>query len=167
MLELVNVPDSARKYGFVLTAMRKGTFVVQSGTFSASEISALPAGQKNIPGFASAGDLKLVRAYLGDTGRCFPVNKHRFAPEGSDDNNDSILAGAMAVYYDEGEFRSTEYTDLSTNTDFGDYLKLSTSGTLTAESADHTESGESVARVIKVVENWADQGRHRLHFVLL
>ena len=167
MLELLNVPDSARKYGFVLTQMRKGTFVVQSGTFSAGEISALPAGQKNIPGYASAGDLKLVQAYVGATGRCFPVNKHIFVPEGADDDSDNVLAGASAVYYDEGEFRTTEYTDLSASTDFGDYIKLSTSGTLTAESADHTETGESVARVIDVVENWANQGRHRLHFVLL
>jgi hypothetical protein len=167
MLELVNVPDSARKYGFAATEMRKGTFVVLSGTFSAGDISALPAAQRSKPGYASAGDLKLVRAYVGATGRCYPINKHIFVPEGADDDSDSILAGASAVYYDEGEFRTTEYTDLSASTDFGDYLKLSTSGTLTAEAADHTESTASVARVVRVVENWANQGRHRLHFILL
>lgn len=167
MLEIVNVPAEARKGdAYLATSMKKGTFVVMSGTFSAADIAALPAGQKNKPGYAYAGDKKLVKAYAGDTGRCFPVDKKIFVPEDADSSSETIDAGAGVIYYTEGEFRTTEFTDV-TSPVFGEYLKLSTSGTLTDEASPFTETGASVARVIKLESTSGDASDHRLHFVLL
>ncbi len=167
MLELVNVPDNARKTGFVDTAMTRGTFVVQSGTFTAADITALPANQKDLAGFAVAGDLKLVKAYVGETGRCYPMNKALIVPEGSDDANDDVLAGTSVVFFLEGQFRTTEYTDVTSTVDFGDYLKLSTSGTLTDEATLHTETSLSVARLVSLDDSQAAPVRKRLQFELL
>ena len=169
MLEVVNCPDNARHGdAFVASEMKKGTFVTVSGTFSAAEITALTAGQKSKPGYAYSGDPKLVQAYAGLTGRCYPVDKKIFVPEDGDDAtaNENIKAGAGAIYYEEGEFRTSEFTDVTTTADFGDYLKLSASGTLTDESALTTETTASVARVIKLNRTGAVAG-HRLHFRLL
>jgi len=167
MLEIVNVPDHA-KIGdaFVATSMKRGTFVVLSGTFSSSDIASLPSGQKNKPGYASVGDKKLVKAYIGATGACFPVDKLIIKPENADTDEDTIPAGAQVIYYTEGEFRTTEFTDVG-SPDFGDYLKLSTSGTLTIEADAHTKTSESVARVIALENSASDASKHRLHFRLI
>ncbi len=170
MLEVVNCPDNARHGGaYVATAMNKGTFVVISGTFSAAEIASLPANQKSIPGFAYEDDRKLVRAYAGLTGRAYPVDKKIFVPEDADlaTSNEQIVAGAGAIYYEEGEFRTNEFTDVTTTSIFGNYLKLSASGTLTDESTAFTETGESVARVIDLQRADADAIDHRLHYRLI
>ena len=170
MLEVVNCPDNARQGGaYVASVMNKGTFVVLSGTFSAAEITALPANQKSIPGFAYAGDRKLVVAYAGITERCFPVDKKIFVPENADlaTSNEQIKAGAGAIYYEEGEFRTSEFTDVTTTVVFGNYLKLSASGTLTDEATLFTETAASVARVIDLQRADADAVDHRLHFRLL
>ena len=168
MLEVVNCPDNARHGGaYVASAMNKGTFVTVSGTFSAAEITALPANQKSRPGFAYENDRKLVQAYAGITGRCYPVDKLIFDPEDADTDYDEISAGAGAIYYEEGEFRTNEFTDVTTTVVFGNYLKLSASGTLTDEAALTTETTASVARVIKIERQDADAVDHRLHYRLL
>lgn len=170
MLEVVNCPDHARRgEAYVATAMKKGTFVVVSGTFSSAEITTLPASQKSRPGFAYSGDPKLVVAYAGITGRCFPVDKLIFVPENADDvtSNNTLVAGAGAIYYTEGEFRTSEFTDVTTTSVFGEYLKLSTSGTLTDESSSFTETSESVARLVKLVRADASAQNHRLHYRLI
>jgi len=167
MLEIVNVPDNARQGdAYILTSMKRGTFVVLSGTFSASDVSGLPSGQKNKPGYASSGDKKLVKAYAGLTGRCYPVDKLVFVPEDADTDHDSIDAGAMVVYYMDGEFRTTEYTNV-TSPVFGEYLKLSASGTLTDEGSPYTETSASVARVVKLDSTSSDPSERRLQFRLI
>ena len=171
MLEVVNCPDHARHGdGFAASEMNKGTFVVISGTFSAAEITALPANQKSRPGFAYSGDKKLVMAYAGITGRCYPIDKKIFIPEDADTDtnaNSLVKAGAGAIYYEEGEFRTSEFTDVTTTVEFGNYLKLSASGTLTDEAALTTETAASVARVIVLEDSHSDASKHRMHFRLL
>lgn len=167
MLELVNVPENAKKgRAFIATSMKRGTFVVLSGTFSTSDISGLPSGQKSKPGYAYSGDLKLVEAYSGATGRCFPVDKLTFVPEDADTDHDTIDAGAGAIYYTEGTFRTSEFTDV-TDPEFGEYLKLSASGTLTDEASAYTETGESVARAVQLISDSDDASDHRLEFELI
>lgn len=170
MLELVEVPVNGRRTAFMsddTTTYKKGSFVLLSGTFSAADIAALPAGQKNTPGFASAGSPKLVRAWSSSGGRAFPVDKHFLEMEDSDDTQDTILAGAQVTYYTAGVFRTTEFTDLTTPPVFGDYLKVTASGTLTEEATLATETGDSVARVIGLFTSNTQANRHRLEFELI
>lgn len=171
MLEIVRVPVTARVgTGYVNSDMKRGTFVVASGTFTASDISALPTTQRNKQGYASAGDLKLVKAYDGtfsSRGPAYPVDKRTTVPEGGDSDYETIKAGSQVVYYTEGEFRTSEYTNLTTTVTFGDYLKLSASGTLTDETNLKTATANTVARVIGLFDDSSDLSERRLQFELV
>jgi len=169
-LEVVRAaPTDRHGDAFVLTDVKKGTFVVLSGTMTASDIAGLPVGQKDKPGFASVGSPKLVRAYddtVASRGKAFPVDKKIFIPENADLDTsfETIKAGAQALYYTDGEFRTTEYTDLTTTVVYGDWLRLSASGTLTDETDLKTGTNNSVARVIELADDHVSPGDRRLHF---
>lgn len=169
-LEVVRAAPTARHGdAFVSADVTKGSFVVLSGTFSQSDIDSLPAGQKETPGYAYAGDPKLVQAWAGnvaDTGPAYPVDKKIFVPEDADLDSsfETIKAGSQALYYDSGEFRTTEYTDLTTTVVYGDFLKLSASGTLTDEANLKVATNATVARVIELADDHASPGDRRLHF---
>jgi hypothetical protein len=178
VLEIVDVPQHGRKTGYMAAdsaTYKKGTMVVLSGTFSSSDITALPAGQKNSPGWAQAGYPKLVRAWAGSGGRAFPIDKYEFESEyGSDGtadaidgrNLDTVLKGQAVTYFRIGTFRTTEFTDVGSAV-FGNFLKCSASGTLTIEAAANTETGNSVARVEKLINPAGDAKYHRLEFTLI
>lgn len=178
MLEIVDVPKNGRKTGYMdatSATYKKGTMVVASGTFSAGDITALPAGQKNKPGWAKAGYPKLVRAWSGSGGRAWPIDRIEFEPEYGDTETadsidgrqlDTVLKGQQVVYFTAGTFRTTEFTDVGTAV-FGHFLKASASGTLTAESSAFTETGDSIARVEKLINPSGDAKYHRLEFTLI
>ena len=169
MLTIVDAPVNGRKTGYMAndsTTYKKGSFIVQSGTFSAGDITSLPAGQKSKPGFARAGDKKLVRAYIGSGGRAFPIDKKFLEVEGSDDDNDTIKAGASCTFYTQGTFQSTEFTDVGSAV-FGDFLKMTASGTATIEATPETETGDSVARVEVLFNSDASANKHRLEFTIV
>lgn len=172
MFEIVNAPTHDMiGVAFAAQAVKKGTFMVASGTFTQADIDALPAGQKNKPGYAYVGSKKLVPAY-GQTvaiqGPSYPVDKKIFKIENADSDEDIIPAGAQVVYYKSGEFRTSEFTDLiSAGLTYGSYLKTSASGTLTEEAALATPTNSTVARVISLDNNHADSADHRLHFELI
>ncbi len=170
MLELVDVPESGRKTGYMsddTATYKKGSFILLSGTFSAGDIASLPAGQKNKPGFAKAGDKKLVRGWAATGGRAFPIDKLIFEREDSDFDLDTVKKGEAVTYYTAGTFRTTEYTDLTAGTKFGDYLKLTASGTLTSESTVETETSDSVARIEGLFQSNTLARDHRLEFTLI
>lgn len=169
MLTLVDVPKSGRKTGYMAgdsATYKKGTMVVASGTFSASDISSLPAGQKNAPGYAQVGYVKLVRAYVGAGKRSYPMDKIIFVPEDGDDDLDTVKKGEQVVYYTEGTFETTEFTDCD-GAVFGNYLKTTASGTLTLESPANTETSNSVARVEELKAQSGPAKFHRLEFSLI
>lgn len=169
-LEVVRCsPTSRHGDAFVATDVKKGSFVVQSGTFTQADIDALPEGQKNKPGYAYVGSPKLVQAYdatIANMGEAYPVDKRIFVPEDADLNSsfETILAGSQALYYDNGDFRTTEYTNLTTTVVYGDYLKLSASGTLTDESNLKIQTTSTVARVIELADDHTSPADRRLHF---
>lgn len=177
MLELVDVPQSGRKTGYMdatADTYKKGTMVVASGTFSAGDISSLGSSYSNKPGFAKAGYPKLVRAWAGSGGRAYPMDKLEFEPEYGDDgandaidgrNLDTVVKGQAVVYYTAGTFRTTEYTDVGSAV-FGHFLKASASGTLTIEASATVETGDSIARVEALFEN-GDFKYNRLEFTLI
>lgn len=170
MLTKVIVPMTARRgEAYASEQLTKGTWVKISGTFSAGDISSLPTGQKDKPGFASAGDYKVVPAVVGDTMPCFPVDKLTIVPEGADSDNDTILAGAMVVYFTEGRFETDQFTSVSgTGAEYGDYLKIGASSKLVEEASGQVKTSASVARVYKV--HYGGNARHtydRLEFEML
>jgi len=170
MLTRVIVPAHAiRGEAFAGEAFTKGTWVKISGTFSAGDISSLATGNKNIPGYASAGDFKVVQAVSGDTMPCFPVDKMTVVPEGADSDKDTILAGAGVLYFTEGRYESDQYTSVSgTGAAYGDYLKIGASGKLVEEDDPAVRTTASVARCYKV--HYGDNGNHtydRVEFEML
>ena len=163
------ISENRQGQAYVSAAVKKGTFMVLSGTFSAADIAALPAGQKDIPGFAKSGSFKLVTAYddtYQNKGPSYPVTKLIFVPEDGDSTFDTIKAGAQAVYFEGGRFRTSEYTDVSTTVVYGDFLKLTASGTLTDEATLKTATDSTVARVIALHNSNASPGDRRLEFKL-
>lgn len=170
MIEVIKCPPEARDgEGFVLTQMKRGTFVVASGTFTASDISGLPAAQKNKPGYAYSGKKKWVQAYaanLADRGPAYPIDKLTFVPEDADTDYDTIKAGEQVVVYMGGRFRTSEYTNVTSTIVFGNYLKLSASGTLTDEATLTTATNQTVARTIALHSSNADPADRRLEIEL-
>lgn len=166
MLELVDVPVNGRKTGYVATAMVKGRFVVQSGVWTAAQVAALGTNAGK-PGYAKAGDPRLVLAYTNSGGRAFPVTKIYTEPEGAEDDNDSIAVGQSATYFTAGTFRTTEFTSVGSPV-FGNFLKVSNSGTLTAEATATVETGNSVARVEGLFNSSnIPPHKHRLEFTII
>lgn len=166
---LSSISESRQGQAFVNAAVKKGTFMVLSGTFSAGDIAALPAGQKDKPGFAKAGSFKLLTAYdatYQSRGPAYPVTKKIFVPEDSDSSFDTIKAGAQALYFEGGRFRTSEYTDVSSAVVYGDFLKLTVSGTLTDEASLKLSTDNTVARVLALHDGLASPGDSRLEFKL-
>lgn len=153
-LKKVIVPDEACKSGYAAAAYQPGQWVKLNGTFSAADITALPAGQKNKPGYASAGDVKFTRLTTSDdniTGRVGVLGKLIFVPEDSDTDHDDIAAGQSCLVFTAGRFETDQYTSVSgTGAAFGDYLKPTDTGTLGEEASPTTETTKSVARVFKI-----------------
>lgn len=151
ILKKVIVPDEARKSAYVAAEYEVGTWCSLNGVFSAGDITSLGTANSNKPGYASVGDPKLTQVTTGVTGRVYPIDKLITIPEDSDADHDTVPAGASAIYYTEGRFETDQYTTVSgTGAAFGDYLKLGTGGKLVEESSAQTETGASVARVIKI-----------------
>jgi len=170
VLTLIDVPKSGRRTGYMAdeaTTYIKGSMVVASGVFSAANITSLPAGQKNTPGFALAGVVKLVRGYAGCGKRAYPIDKIEFEPEDGDPDLDTVKKGEQVVYYTKGTFETTEFTDLGGSAVFGDYLKVTASGTLTIEATNDTETTDSVARVEALNAQTGPAKFHRLQFTLI
>ena len=145
---------------------KKGSFVVASGTFSAGDITTLGAASSNKPGFAVAGNPKLVRAWITNNGVAWPINTINTIPEDGEDDLDTIPKGAVCTYYTGGTFRTTEFTDVGAIV-FGDFLKTTASGTITVEATATTETSESVARCEEVFTGNTLAKDHRLEFVLI
>jgi len=170
LLELVDVPVHGRKTGYMANdtaTYKKGSFVVASGTFSAADITTLGAANSNKPGFAVAGNPKLVRAWTTNNGVAWPINKIITIPEDGEDDNDTIEKGESCTYYTVGTFRTTEFTDVGSSLVFGDFLKTTATGTLTVEATNTTETSESVARVEELFTGNTLAKEHRLEFVLI
>lgn len=170
MLTKVIVPMHARRgEAYASEALTKGTWVKISGTFSDGDISSLPDGQKQKPGFAYSGDFKVYPALADDTMPCFPVDKATVVPEGADSDNDTILAGAIVVYFTEGRFETDKYTSVSgTGATYGDYMKIGSSSKLIEETDPAIKTSASVARCYKV--HYGGNARHtydRLEFEML
>lgn len=150
----VKIPGIRYGHAFIDSAYYKGSFVKRNGVFSSSDITALPTGQKNIPGYAVEGSLKLTQvtsAAAGQRGTVYPINKLIFAPEDSDSDYDLIPAGASVLYYVGGQYETDQFLAVSGTAggDFGDNLEITVSGKLT-ESAEGDESTQIVAKVITV-----------------
>lgn len=154
------IPGIRHGMGYIAGAYYKGSFVKMDGEFSSSDITALPTGQKNKPGYASAGDLKLTQvtsAATGQRGLVFPINKLNYKPEDSDTSLDLIDAGASVIYYQGGQYETDQFLAVSGTAggDFGDNLEITVSGKLT-ESAQDDTSTQVVAKVIKMT--YSDMG---------
>lgn len=145
---------------------KKGSFVVASGTFSASDITTLGTANSNKPGFAVAGFPKLVRAWTTNNGVAWPINKLITIPEDGEDDNDTIQKGEVCTYYTMGTFRTSEFTDVGSLV-FGDFLKTTATGTLTVEATATTETSESVARCEELFTGNSLAKDHRLEFVMI
>ena len=164
MLEIVDVPKTGRKTGYISSAVKKGTWVVVSGTWTQAQIDALPDAQKNKPGYASVGALRLQVAYPG-AGRSFPADKIYFEHEDSDYDHDTFAAGEAVTYYEnDGTFRTSEFTDVTTTIAPGQKLKLSVSGTLTDEASLNAETENTVAYVEGLFISNTQARDHRLEF---
>ena len=139
---------------YIAGAYYKGSFVKRDGVFSTADIAALPTGQKNLPGFASAGAQKLTQvtaAAAGQRGTVHPINKLIFKPEDADSSEDLIPAGSGVIYYVGGQYETDQFLDVSGTAggDFGDNLEITVSGKLT-ESAEADSSTQVVAQVMQM-----------------
>ena len=148
------IPGMRHGMAYIAGAYYKGSFCKKDGVFSSSDITNLPTGQKNKPGYAKAGDLKLTQVTStadGQRGTVFPINKLIFKPEDSDSDDDLIPAGASVIYYQGGQYETDQYLEVSGTSggDFGDNLEITVSGKLT-ESSYTDESQYIVAKVIKM-----------------
>lgn len=159
----VKIPGIRHGQAYIAGAYYKGSFVKRDGVFSSADIDALPTGQKNKPGYASAGDLKLTQvtsAAAGQRGTVYPINKLLFQPEDSDSDHDLIAAGSAVIFYQGGEYETDQYLDVSGTAggDYGDNLEITVSGKLT-ESAEADSSTQIVAKVIKQTfgDNYTDE----------
>ena len=149
----VKIPGIRHGMAYIAADYKKGSFVKRDGVFTSGEIDALTAGQKNVPGFASTGSLKLTQvtsAAAGQKGTVFPINKLIFKPEDSDSDSDTIAEGSGVIYYQGGQYETDQYTAVSGSAggDFGDNLEIASAGQLT-ESSEGNESTQVVAKVIK------------------
>ena len=166
-INLINIPmNSYNNIAYYETEIDFGRFVTLNGTFSSSEIDSLPDGQKNKPGYASEGDNKLSLATSGDTGACFPIKRYIAIPEDDESDHDSVKAGQMAIYFTEGEFETDQFAS-GTNLIFGDYLRLTVSGTLVPELDVDVKTSNSVARVVKYLSGAGSESTDRLWFRLI
>ena len=149
----VKIPGIRHGQAYIADAYYKGSFVEKDGVFSSADIDALPTGQKNKPGYASEGSMKLTQvtsAAAGQRGRVFPINKLIYKPEDADSDNDLIAAGSSVIYYEGGQYETDQYLEVSGTAggDFGDLLEITVSGKLTETSTTGTDS--EVAEVIKM-----------------
>lgn len=153
-LKKVNVPDNDVLSAYAAAAYDVGVWAKEDGEFSASDIAALPSGQKNKPGYAFAGAKKLTRLTTSDdnvTGRVGVIGKNITIPEDSDTSHDSVAAGQSCLYFRGGQFETDQYVSVSgTGAAFGDYLKVDANGKLVEEASPTTETTKSVARVVKI-----------------
>ena len=150
----VKIPGIRYGQAYVAGAYKKGSFVQLDGVFSQSDVDALPAGQKEVPGYASAGSRKLTQvtsAAAGQRGLVYPINKLIFFPEDSDSTHDTILAGASCIYYAGAgsEYETDQFSVSGTGGVFNDNLEIGAAGTL-VESAEADTSTQVVAKVIKL-----------------
>lgn len=148
----VKIPGIRHGRAYIAADYAKGSFCKKDGVFSSVNIAALPAGQKDVPGFAYAGAAKLTQvgtAAAGHRGTLFPINKLLFKPEGSDSTDDTISAGSGVIFYQGGQYETDQYTAISGTAggDFGDNLEVTTAGKLT-ETSQNDASTQIVAKVI-------------------
>jgi len=165
----VKIPGTRHGMGYIAGAYYKGSFVTRDGVFTSGEITALPANQKNKPGFAYEGALKLTQvttAAAGQRGTVFPINKLLFAPEGADADSDLIPAGSSVIYYQGGQYETDQFLAVSGTAggDFGDNLEVTVSGKLT-ESLDTNAGTQFVAKVIKMTfgDDYTDPEKGYMH----
>lgn len=165
----VKIPGIRHGMGYIAGDYYKGSFVKMDGVFSAGDITALPTGQKNKPGWASAGSLKLTQvtsAAAGQRGLVFPINKLLFQPEGADSSYDLLSAGVGVIFYQGGQYETDQFLAVSGTAggDFGDNLEITVSGKLT-ESAEADTSTQVVAKVVKMTfgDDYTDDVKGYMH----
>ena len=108
----VKIPGIRHGMAYVAGAYYKGSFVKRDGVFSSADITALPTGQKNKPGYAKEGSMKLTQvtsAAAGQRGLVYPINKLLFMPEDADSDQDLIPAGAGVIYYQGGQYETDQF----------------------------------------------------------
>jgi hypothetical protein len=116
-------------------AVAKGSFMYKAGEFVAADHQPL-----DTPGYASAGDIRMLPAtdWTHSGFGVFPVNKLILQTEGADQGLDTIVSGVSLIYYVGGQFETDEYdvTVSGTGTLKGAKLYLNATGqiTLTAKA---------------------------------
>ena len=150
----VKIPGIRHGRAYIATDCYKGSFVKRDGVFSAADITALPTGQKNLPGFAQEGSFKLSQvtsAAAGQRGTVFPINKLLFQPEDAESTHDLVLAGSGVIFYQGGQYETDQFLSVSGTSggDYGDNLEITVSGKLT-ESSEGDESTTAVAKVVQM-----------------